>query len=436
MNSGEMLRATLLSAALIAAGACSDDTEDDGGGAAGDSGGGRGGSGGGGRGGTGGSHSGGHGSDDDGGTSESAAADLRVSLNLLLSEHVSLAAKATGAALGGRNEEFAAYGGLLNDNGGEVGDLVGAAFGDQAKTKFNEIWTAHNGYFVAYTEAVAADPVDTTKRDQAVKDLTEKYVPDFAKFLAPATGLKESDIKTLTTEHVTSTKAIVDAQKEEDWPKVYENYRKSFHHIQSIGDALSVAIAGKLPEKFDGDPETKAVDLRVGINQALQEHVYLATFATGAALGGRTEEFTAAGAALESNGTDFGKVIEGLFGKQSADLFNSIWKDHNQYFVDYTTAVGKDPDDDDGANAAVENLTKQYVPKFAALLQTAAGLSDSEATSLTAEHVTETKAVVDLQVQENKQEDAAKADVGAARHIQKLADPVAAGIVTKVPDKF
>ena len=46
---------------------------------------------------------------------------------------------------------------LLNDNGSQVGELVGAAFGEAAKTKFNGIWSAHNGYFVDYTKAVAAD---------------------------------------------------------------------------------------------------------------------------------------------------------------------------------------------------------------------------------------------------------------------------------------
>src|SRR5262249_7814451 len=64
----------------------------------------------------------------------SMAADLRVNLNLLLSEHMDLAAKATGAALGGRGDEFKAYGALLNDNGNDIGDLVGAAFGNAAKT--------------------------------------------------------------------------------------------------------------------------------------------------------------------------------------------------------------------------------------------------------------------------------------------------------------
>ena len=41
---------------------------------------------------------------------DSAAANLRTDLDYLLGEHIILAAKATGAALGGRADQFAAYG--------------------------------------------------------------------------------------------------------------------------------------------------------------------------------------------------------------------------------------------------------------------------------------------------------------------------------------
>ena len=45
---------------------------------------------------------------------------------------------------------------------------------------------------------------------------------------------------------------------------------------------------------------TKATTLRSGFNNLLQEHVYLAAAATGAALGGRDAEFKAAAAAPSS----------------------------------------------------------------------------------------------------------------------------------------
>jgi len=101
---------------------------------------------------------------------DSPAADLRIKLDLALGEHIILASKATGAALGGRDEEFAAYGDLLNKNGTDLGDMIGAAFGPEAADAFNKIWSAHNGFFVDYTVGVAKK--DQAMQDKAVKDLT------------------------------------------------------------------------------------------------------------------------------------------------------------------------------------------------------------------------------------------------------------------------
>ncbi|MDQ6900623.1 MAG: hypothetical protein M3072_14150 [Candidatus Dormibacteraeota bacterium] len=101
---------------------------------------------------------------------DSKAADLRTKLNLLLGEHLILASKATGAALGGRSDEFAAYGDALNKNGTDIGAMVGAAYGADAQNKFNQIWSAHNGFFVDYTTGVAKN--DKAMQDKAVGDLT------------------------------------------------------------------------------------------------------------------------------------------------------------------------------------------------------------------------------------------------------------------------
>jgi len=53
--------------------------------------------------------------------------------------------------LGGRNDEFAAYGDLLNQNGTDLGAMIGAAYGSDSQSKFNQVWSAHNGFFVDYT---------------------------------------------------------------------------------------------------------------------------------------------------------------------------------------------------------------------------------------------------------------------------------------------
>jgi hypothetical protein len=376
---------------------------------------------------------GGAGSGDSAGVADvqSAAADLRVDLNLLLSEHLVLAAKATAAALGGRMDEYEAYGGLLNDNGTDVGALIGAAFGDAAEAEFNRIWSAHNGFFVDYTLGVAGD--DDDAKAAAVANLTEVYVPEFAAFLAGPTGIAQASLTGLITEHVLTTKAIVDAQGEGDWAAVYPAIREAFAHMAMLGDPLSEAIAGKLSKDFPGDAGAASVDFRAALNGLLQEHMYLATFATGAALGGRMDEFAAAGAALNQNGTDIGGALGGLYGEEAETEFNRIWSAHNGFFVDYT--VGVATDDEAKRDAAVESLTGTYVPEFAKFLAGATGLPEATLAELTAAHVVMTKQVVDAQGAGQVGE-AADLDREGAHHMREIGDPLSAAIVGKLPEKF
>ena len=364
-------------------------------------------------------------------TTTSKAADLRTKLNLLLGEHLILASKATGAALGGRSDEFAAYGDALNKNGTDLGAMVGAAYGTDAQNKFNQIWSAHNGFFVDYTTGVAKK--DKAMQDKAVSDLTNSYVPQFADFISGATGLPKDAVVQLTTEHVLTTKAIVDAQGAKDWPAAYAAIRKAYAHMRMIGDPLSEAIAKKVSDKFPGDATNKAVDFRVALNNLLEEHLYLASDATSAALGGRTDEFKAAGDALNSNGTDIGAAIGSLYGTDAQGKFNQIWSAHNGFFVDYTTGVATK--DQAKTAKAVSDLTTVYVPQFAAFLNSATGLPTDAVAQLTTTHVLTTKAIVDDQ----GAKDFAKAAVDdrtAGAHMEMIGDPLAAAIVAKLPQKF
>ena len=362
---------------------------------------------------------------------DSTAADLRTKLNLALGEHIILAAKATDAALGGRSDEFAAYGGLLNTNGTDIGAMLGSVYGADAKDAFNAIWSAHNGFFVDYTTGVATH--DQAKMDKAVSDLTTIYLPQFVDFLAGATGLPKDAVTQLTTEHVLQTKAIVDAQAKGDWTAAYANLRIAYAHMQMIGDALAPAIAAKFPDTFTGEAVNKGVDLRVGLNQLLQEHLYLASFATGAALGGRSDEFDAAGTALNTNGTDIGAAIGSLYGADAKDAFNAIWSAHNGFFVDYTTGVATH--DQAKMDKAVSDLTTIYLPQFVDFLAGATDLPKDALTQLTQEHILTTKAIVDAQATMDWTA-AAAADRTAGQHMEMIADPLAKAIVAKLPDLF
>ena len=359
----------------------------------------------------------------------SDAANLRVDLNYFLGEHLILAAKATNAALNGRTDQFEAYAGLLNTNGTDLGAAIGSIYGAEAEDEWNRIWSAHNGFFVDYTTGVATD--DAALADGAVEDLTTIYVPEFSAFLAGATGLPEDAVAELVTDHVLQTKAVVDAQAAGDWEAAYEAIRTAYAHMSMIGDALAPAIAEG--NDIEGEADTAGVDFRTALNQFLQEHLFLASFATDAAIGGREDEFAAAGAALNTNGTDLGAALGGIFGAEAEDEWNRIWSAHNGFFVDYTTGVATD--DQAMKDQAFEDLTTVYVPEFSAFLAGATGLPEDALADLITEHVLTTAAIVDAQGAGDASA-AADADRSAAQHMRMLGDPLAEAIVAAQPESF
>ena len=366
---------------------------------------------------------------------DSKAADLRVALDNLLGEHIFLAAKATDAALRGgtKDPEFAAYGAKLGTNGTDLGALIGAAYGTDAQNQFNALWSAHNGFFVDYTVGVATG--DSAKKAAAVDNLKTKYIAPFAAFLAGPTGLPENTLADVLTAHVLDTAAVVDDQGAKNYPKAYADLRTAYAQLYKIGDALAGAIASKLPDKFPGNPNNSAVQLRVNLNELFQEHLYLASMATSAALryGATDPEFMAAAGALNTNGTDIGAAVGSLYGTDAQTQFNALWSAHNGFFVDYT--IGVATKDAAKKSAAVDNLKAKYITPFAAFLSSATGVPQDALAGLLTTHVLTTAAIVDDQ----GANDFAKAstdDRTAAHDMQMIADPLGAAFVKKFPAKF
>jgi hypothetical protein len=87
-------------------------------------------------------------------------------------------------------------------------------------------------------------------QEQAVEDLTTIYVPEFSAFLAGATGLPEDALAEGITEHVLTTKAVVDAQGAGDAAAAAEADRMAGMHMRNLGDTLAPAIVSGQPESF------------------------------------------------------------------------------------------------------------------------------------------------------------------------------------------
>ena len=361
----------------------------------------------------------------------SPAASLRVGLNRLLSEHVYLAARATGAALGNRQPEFEAAAAALDMNSVDLSKAIGSAYGPEAEAAFLPLWRSHIGMVVEYTQGKATN--DQAKQDKAVDDLLG-YSNDFAAFLSGANeNLPKDAVQALLKDHALTLKEVIDAQAAGDQPKVYTSVRTAMAHMTMIGDPLAAATAAKFPDKFPGNSGSAGASLRVGLNQLLSEHVFLAASATGGALGGREAQFKSATVELEGNSIDLGRAIGAAYGGDAEMAFLPLWRSHIGMVVDYT--VGKATKDMAMQEKAVNDLIG-YTDDFSAFLSGAnENLPKDVVQGLLKDHALTLKDVIDAQA-DGDQARQFMAIRTAGAHMQMIADPLAEATVAKFPDKF
>ena len=371
------------------------------------------------------------------------AATLRAGLTGLLSEHVYLAALATGAALRGDTKGFEAFAtalnGPANSNTADLTAAITSAYGAETGKAFDGLWRSegHIPAFVAYTQGVAAN--DKAKADKAVADLTA-YAKTVGTTLNKVNANLPADaVEKMVLMHITDLKAVVDAQKAGDQPKVYSSLRSAYGHMGDMATALAGATAKMFPAKFDGDATSKAATLRSGMTSLLREHVFLATSATGAALGGRTAQFEAAAAALNgpanSNSADVVAAVRSVYGEQVGKAFDGLWRSegHIPAVVAYTQAVaGNDKAKADKAVADILAYAKTFGTTMSSVNPNLPAPAVEEAIK---GHATTLKAVIDAQKAGDATATASLLRTAVA-HMSMTADTLASATVKQYPDKF
>ena len=178
-----------------------------------------------------------------------AAADLRVTLDSLLSEHALLAVAATQKGFDGA-ADFEAAAAALDANSVELADAIASVYGDEAGEQFLDgpsLWRDHIGFFVDYTVALAAN--DKAGRQEAVDNLIG-YTGAFSGFLAQATGLPQDALQEGVTTHVMQLKGALDAYAKGDYEKAQSLAREAYKHMVATGDTLAEAIVAQNPDMF------------------------------------------------------------------------------------------------------------------------------------------------------------------------------------------
>jgi hypothetical protein len=175
------------------------------------------------------------------------AANLRFSLDQLLSEHADLAVIGMQKGFDGA-PDFQAAAAQLSKNTDALSGAIQSVYGADAANQFKTLWTNHIGFFVNYAQAVKAS--DTAKKQKALSDLAG-YKGQIAALLSGANpNLPDAAVQQLFQQHIDQLTGALDAYAAKDYAKAYTLFDQSHAHMFMAGNALSGAIAKQFSQKF------------------------------------------------------------------------------------------------------------------------------------------------------------------------------------------
>ena len=332
------------------------------------------------------------------------------------------------AAAANRAEEYKGYATLLTINGTNLTDVMSAAFGASAADGFDKIWSAQNNYFVDYTVGIVSH--QAAKSEGAMSGLTNSFVPQLASYMNSMTSIPLDPITQLLTQQVLVTKGIIDDQAALNNARMFSDLHAAYGQAARVGDALASAIARKFPDKFPGDPASKAVDFRASLDNLLQEHAYLATMTTSATAAGRSSEQAAALNALAANANLLGSVFSNVFGAAIGTRFDQVWGARNAELVVYAGNA-----DAATRQGALDSVSGAFVTQFSALIHESTDAGEDQLSSAVRAQVTDTIKVVDDQ-RAKSATTLATDDHTAAAAMNPIADLIATAAVANLPGKF
>ncbi|OIK11373.1 copper amine oxidase [Bacillus sp. MUM 13] len=302
-------------------------------------------------------------------TVNTPAADLRASLDQLLSEHFALAFTAMTTAYNGSNDAGEAMK-ALDQNALDMQPVITSLYGEKGGEQFEKIFRAHNNYTDDYAKAVKANDKDAEKKADMMVD---KFVKDFSAFLGAATEgkLPQNAAEQALRMHEDLVQKAFDDYVNGDYKGTYTTYREGFKQMFDVSKALSSAIVAQMPDKFKNTKaDTPSADLRSALNRLASEHFALATMEMQKEYAG-ANDFDFVNWAQDANTADFKAAISSIYGNQAGEQFVSVWQpDHIDAQSDYVQAVKKN---DNAAKKDVVNRISGFTKEFGSFLGTATG---------------------------------------------------------------
>lgn len=178
-----------------------------------------------------------------------AAADLRVTMNNLLREHVSTSLTATRSIVSKADQsQIAAAEQAQYNNADSLAQAIGSIYGGEAQAQFNTLFKDHIEQSNKYAMATAQN--DPAAKQMAQQELQE-YLNQLATFFSSAIpSVQKQDVYGLLNEHEELINKSTEAYYNKDYVQSYQLEREALKQISRAADALSGGIIASMPEKY------------------------------------------------------------------------------------------------------------------------------------------------------------------------------------------
>jgi hypothetical protein len=263
-----------------------------------------------------------------------APRDLRAQFEQFLGEHTMLAVRYMRSVVTGPPELKDALGTSLQGNTEELSELVGAAYGDDAGGRFEQLWKTHITALGSYAGGVANHD---EKAKQAARTALAAYSNAHGTWFAQASkGRVQASVAAAgVRQHIDELMRQVDVYAAKNYGEAYRIQRVAYEHMFTAGATMAKgSLTPELAVGFDAPPEK----LRSAFAMLLGEHMELIVDAQRAAFTGQAE-FKAAGAEVNANTTALTQAMGAILGPVKGAEFQTAWANHVDGLMAYTSAV-------------------------------------------------------------------------------------------------
>lgn len=266
-----------------------------------------------------------------------SVSDLRVTFDMLFTEHLLLVVSAANARLANRMVDFQSTTTALDENNHAITAAMGSVYNQTVAAAFLPIWSGHVNSALEYATSFAQP--DKNQQALVLAELTQ-FPQVFSAFLkAVNLPLRDDVIAPALVQYVNQLTEMIKALAVSDYPTAWAALQGACDAVDGLASTLAESLRDQFPERFDGSVTTPAANFHTKLITLLMKHAHIVVMVLDAALGHRQAEAEASATVLDQNAQALATLMGTVYGQTTASLLLARWRSHTDLWGEYTASV-------------------------------------------------------------------------------------------------